>query len=489
MSVSLLTSMKSVISYPLHILSVILNLCRRSNSSESSIIENIQSSHNTSHDNKSNYSQLSDLAESKESTIMQEKKIEVEDDIFTSVDFTKKVIYYNSDQISDLLKSNSDKLSAAKEIQDKVFYFSRMERFPIYGIKKRIVKELETIYDNESDEILLQILNVLDFEITKDFYIRHFYRCKELYYKLLSARVLMERVNIYETYIINEKHRCVYKDIEKFFFERARDTNESVNIRADCLDALLMYCYDINIRKEVQAEIDKMGNLYTDNKEQTIYTNSQNVHSKGIQRTAIASLKNLSFMHHAESNLDELYQVIILKLTDNSEKRDKVMKSLKRILLDPSRINGLNVAQILSIVWKEIQRQAKHKAELENRLIEELYEADDTCTSGFFTRLLNVLCGYSPLVKIAISAEEDAVVKMTGICKKRISQLDPVEKERLTLEVIDQDPDPSSFRVVLKNDVRELIENDDNLKELKNEIGEEKWKEILEQKLEHYFGK
>lgn len=489
MSVSLLTSMKSVISYPLHILSVILNLCRRSNSSESSIIENIQSSNNTSHDNKSNYSQLSDLAESKESTIMQEKKIEVEDNIFTSVDFTKKVIYYNSDQISDLLKSNSDKLSAAKEIQDKVFYFSRMERFPIYGIKKRIVKELETIYDNESDEILLQILNVLDFEITKDFYIRHFYRCKELYYKLLSARVLMERVNIYETYIINEKHRCVYKDIEKFFFERARDTNESVNIRADCLDALLMYCYDINIRKEVQAEIDKMGNLYTDNKEQTIYTNSQNVHSKGIQRTAIASLKNLSFMHHAESNLDELYQVIILKLTDNSEKRDKVMKSLKRILLDPSRINGLNVAQILSIVWKEIQRQAKHKAELENRLIEELYEADDTCTSGFFTRLLNVLCGYSPLVKIAISAEEDAVVKMTGICKKRISQLDPVEKERLTLEVIDQDPDPSSFRVVLKNDVRELIENDDNLKELKNEIGEEKWKEILEQKLEHYFGK
>jgi len=493
MSVSLLTRMTSLINYPLHILSVILNLCRRSSSS--SIIENIrssqspQSSDNTSNDNKTNYSQLSNLTETKETKGMQEKKIEVEDDIFTSVDFTKKVIYYNSDQITELLKQNTNKLSAAREIQDKVFYFSRMERFPIYGIKKRIIKELETIYENESDEILLQILNVLDFEITKDFYIRHFYRCKELYYKLLSARILMERVNIYETYIINEKHRCVYKDIEKFFFERARDTNESVNIRADCLDALLMYCYDVNIRKEVQTEIDNMGNLYTDNKEQTIYTNSQNVHSKGIQRTAIASLKNLSFMHHAESNLDELYQLIILKLTDNSEKRDKVMKSLKRILLDPSRINGLNIAQILSIVWKEIQRQAKHKVELENRLIEELYEADDTCTSGFFTRLLNVLCGYSPLVKIAISSEEDAVVKMTGICKKRIAQLDSIEKERLTLEVIDQDPDPVSFRVVLKNEVRELIENDDNLKELKNEIGEEKWKEILEQKLEHYFGK
>jgi len=419
----------------------------------------------------------------------EEKKIEVEDDIFTSVDFTKKVIYYNSKQISELLESNENKLQAAREIQDKVFYFSRMERFPIYGIRKRIKEELEKVFETEGDEVLLQILNVLDFEITKEFYIRHFYRCKELYYKLLSARVLLERINIYETYFIFEKHRCVYKDIEKFFFERARDAEESVNIRADCLDALIMYCYDVHIKKEVEKEIEKMGNLYTENKEQTIYTNSQNVHTKGIQRTAIASLKNLSYMHHPESNLDELYQVIILKLADDNKKRDKVMKSLKRILLDPSRINGLNISQILSIVYKEIQRQVKYKAELENRLIEELYEADDTCTSGFFTRLLNVLCGFSPLVKISISAEEDAVVKITNIIKKVTSKLEPIEKERLSLEVIDEDPDPSSFRVKLKEETRELINTDESLAELQKEIGDDKWKELVEEKLRNHFGK
>jgi hypothetical protein len=427
--------------------------------------------------------------EEKTAEQQEEKKIEVEDDIFTSVDFTKKVIYYNSKQISELLESNENKLQAAREIQDKVFYFSRMERFPIYGIRKRIKEELEKVFETEGDEVLLQILNVLDFEITKEFYIRHFYRCKELYYKLLSARVLLERINIYETYFIFEKHRCVYKDIEKFFFERARDAEESVNIRADCLDALIMYCYDVHIKKEVEKEIEKMGNLYTENKEQTIYTNSQNVHTKGIQRTAIASLKNLSYMHHPESNLDELYQVIILKLADDNKKRDKVMKSLKRILIDPSRINGLNISQILSIVYKEIQRQVKYKAELENRLIEELYEADDTCTSGFFTRLLNVLCGFSPLVKISISAEEDAIVKITNIIKKVTSKLEPIEKERLSLEIIDEDPDPSSFRVKLKQETRELIDTDESLAELQKEIGEDKWKELVEEKLCNHFGK
>jgi len=470
-------SMVKILYFPFDFISYVLNLCRR-NKESVKISETISTS----------YTEISDISDEKKEE-KEEKKIEIEDDIFTSVDFTKKVIFYNSDQITELLKTNIDKLSAAKDIQDKVFYFSRMERFPIYGIRKRIVKELEIIFDNEPDEVLLQILNMLDFEISKDFYIRHFYRCNELYYKLLSARILLERINIYETHFIYEKHRCVYKDIEKFFFERSRDTKESVNIRADCLDALLMYCYDVNIIKEVKQEIEKMGNLYTENKEQTIYTNSQNVHSKGIQRTAIASLKNLSFMHHPDSNLDELYQIIILKLTEDNKKRDKVMKSLKRILVDPSRINGLNISQILSIVWKEIKRQVKHKAELENRLVEELYDSDETCTSGFFTRLLNVLCGYSPLVKISISAEEDAIVKMTSICKKRISLLNPVEKEKLSLEVIDEDPDPSSFRVALKNETLELINNDKDLLDLKTEIGEEKWNELVEQKLESYFGK
>ena len=425
-------------------------------------------------------------SESKE----EEKKITVEDDIFTSVDFTKKCIYYNSSQISDLLEQNKDKIDVARDIQDKVFYFSRMERFPIYGIKNIIKKELDKIVEMENnDEVLLSILNVLDWEITMPYYVNHFYKCNILYYKLISARPILQKIPIYHTvdHPITGKNRCVYRDVKDFFLERSRDEKESVNIRADCLDALYMFCFET--REEVKKIIDDMGNLYTENKEQTIYTNSQNVHSKGIQITAIASLKNLAYYHHPDSNLDELYLAILARLCDNEEKRDKVIKALKRIMIDPTRINALSISQIISIIWKEIQRQAKYKDELEKRLIEELYEADETCSSGFFTRLINVLCGFSPLVKINIYPDEEAVVKITGLIKKRLGELEPLDKERLIMEISESDSDPEAFKNKLKSEMSEILNIHESLNELKETLGEEKMKELIQGKLDSFFGK
>lgn len=420
----------------------------------------------------------------------EEKKITVEDDIFTSVDFTKKCIYYNSSQISDLLEQNKDKIDVAKDIQDKVFYFSRMERFPIYGIKNMIRKELDKIVEMEdNDEILLSILNVLDWEITMPYYINHFYKCNILYYKLISARPILQKIPIYYTteHPITKQNRCVYKDVKDFFLERGKDESESVNVRADCLDALYSFCSET--REEVKKIIDDMGNLYTENKEQTIYTNAQNVHSKGIQITAIASLKNLAYYHHPDSNLDELYLAILARLCDDNEKRDKVIKALKRIMIDPTRINALSISQIISIIWKEIQRQAKYKDELERRLIEELYEADETCSSGFFTRLINVLCGFSPLVKINIYPDEEATVKITGFIKKRLSTLEPLDKERLIMEISESESDPDSFKNKLKTEMREFLTENESLKELTESVGAEKMKELIENKLDAFFGK
>jgi len=157
--------------------------------------------------------------------------------------------------------------------------------------------------------------------------------------------------------------------------------------------------------------------------------------------------------------------LILVKLCDNIEKRKKVIKSLKRIVMDSTKINALSISQILSIVWKEIERQRKHKEELENRLIEELYEADDTCTSGFFTRFINVLVGYSPLVKIEIYPEEDAEVKIVALIKNELNGMSTLDKERLTVEILDKDPDPSSFRNQLKSQTKKIIEENNNIKE------------------------
>lgn len=425
-----------------------------------------------------------------EDLIEEEKKpeITVEDDIFTSVDFTKKCVYFNSDEINGLLSQNKTKLEIAKDIQDKVFYFSRLERFPVYGIKNVIRKELDTIFEQDNDELILAVLNVLDWELSMPYYIKHFYKCTTLYYKLLSARPILQKVPIYYEFYHEQtkKFRCVYKDVKEFFLERGRDEIESINVRADCLDALLNFCSET--KQEANKAIEEMGQLYIENKEKTIYTNSQNVHSKGIQDSAIASLKNLASYHHPDANLDQIYELILVKLCDNIEKREKVIKSLKRIVMDSTKINALSINQILSIVWKEIERQKKHKEELENRLIEELYEADDTCTSGFFTRFINVLVGYSPLVKIEIYPEEDAEVKIIGIIKNQLNGMSILEKERLTVEILDKDPDPNSFRNKLKSETKTIIQENKNIKELIETLGEEKLNGIIENKLDAFFG-
>ena len=63
-----------------------------------------------------------------------------------------------------------------------------------------------------------------------------------------------------------------------------------------------------------------------------------------------------------------------------------------------------------------------------------------------------------------------------------------LEKERLTVEILDKDPDPSSFRNQLKSQTKKIIEENNNIKELKETVGEEKLNEIIEKKLDAFFG-
>ena len=159
-------------------------------------------------------------------------------------------------------------------------------------------------------------------------------------------------------------------------------------------------------------------------------------------------------------------------------------------MMDPTLFQGFNISQILSIVWQEIERLSKYNSALEERLIEELYDADETCSSGYFTRLINVLSGFSVHVKIGVSIEEEIIARVTQYIKNRISKLEHLEKERLSLEMMDEDNDPSSFRMKLREETREEIwkkvieENKYNEK-----LKEDHLKEMINIKLNYFFGK
>ena len=441
--------------------------------------------------NKTKISDVLDVTET-----IRKKQVNPENEIiknlFPTLDFSQKHTFLNSDEIIEMMNTNISNLTAAKDMTDKIFYFTRMANFPIYGIKDVMKTQLEEIMNENKDELLLAILNKLDWDFAKTYYIRKFYSCNVVYYKLMFGRPLLQKIGIYEEYEVEHNgektKRVVYDDVKLFFLYIGKDETQSVNVRADCLDAIISYSGEL--KKEASDVINKMGQLYIDNKEQTIFTNSQNAHANSIQLSCVASFKNLLDYHVPDGNVDEIYQMILLKLNDYPDKKEKVINSLKRIIIDPSRLFGFTLSEILSVVWKEMERQKKYKSELETRLIEELFESDDTCTSGFFTRAINILSGFTPAVRIKISDEDQTIAKIVSRIKKEMNNLTVYEKERLSLDIVSSDDEesPDSLRITLRDRLKNEITDDEDFKELKNTL-KERFDEILNERLESYFGK
>lgn len=418
-----------------------------------------------------------------------EEIVEEKEDLEDDVDMDSKKMYFNRDEIFGLFKDSRENFAKSLTLKDKVYYFTQISHFQIRKIDKIIKEELEKLILTETDEVFLSILKNIDWSISKEFYIKHFYNCKLLYYKLISAKPIFQKVFYDDNYTYKGKLRIVYDDTLKFLMARSLDENESINIRAECLDTIITYGRKLE-REKADDLIKTLGQLYVENKEKTIYTNSQNVHTQGVQRTAVSSLLNLATYHRPTENIDLIYEMVLNKLVEDEDKREKVIKSLKRIIMDPTLFQGFNISQILSIVWQEIERLRKYKAELENRLIEELYDSDETCSSGYFTRIINVLSGYSVHVKIGISPEEELISRVVQSIKNKISKLEFIDKERLSLEIMDEDNDPNSFRMKLKAEAYDEIWN--NIIEPNNyieKIKEEHIKEMINLKLNDFFGK
>jgi len=410
------------------------------------------------------------------------------DEPFDDVDKSAKKMYFNRDEILGMFNTSIENFAKSITLQDKVYYFTQMSNFQIRKMDKIIKEELTKLSETETDEVFLSVLKNVDWSISKDFYIKHFYKCKLLYYKLISAKPIFQKIFYDDTFEYKGKLRIVYDDAIMFLLGRAKDENESINIRAECLDTILMYGRKKE-REDADDMIRELGQLYTDNKERTIYTNSQNVHSYGVQKTAISSLLNLATYHRPCENIDKIYEMILNKLVVEEDKREKVIKALKRIIMDPTLFQGFNISQVLSIVWQEIERLSKHKDELEKRLIEELYDSDETCSSGYFTRIINVLSGFSVHVKIGISKEEEFISRVVQYIKNSISKLESLDKERLSLEIVDEDPDPNSFRVKLKMRVCDEIWNNIVIPNYIDTMKEEHMKEVVNMKLTEFFGK
>lgn len=275
--------------------------------------------------------------------------------------------------------------------------------------------------------------------------------------RLLSAEYIYQ--------LENQKHELWYP-ARDFIVKLALDKNESVFMRSEAADVLKRKITDEDFDIGTIV-INELGSLYQQNRVATIYTNAQNAHNEAITESVmnvvrtlsndpkinppkkIENLGNNSLLGFSSANKPEdrlltsadIYSKIIAlpdEIIDSSgnnvpnTKKQKIDAAFQHILIYPSRYEGICLSDILVFVWRKIDQQSPEiKIELEKRLMDELFDMDQTCGTGYLTRIINTLSGYIQ--------EENLQIKMNINDQLRANIFARLGKSLRVLSMKDQD--------------------------------------------------
>lgn len=215
-------------------------------------------------------------------------------------------------------------------------------------------------------------------------------------------------------------------------FNLATDEKEEYNIRADSADVLHHYTSG-ETQERALSILQELGGNKTN-----IYENKQNVHNVDVS-------EGLKLIRDIEPSVkyNKIAKAIITKVKtpENTEDADdaeantgvdagKIASSLGRIVLDTARYGGFNAEEIMEKIWHYIENteDTEMKNTLHKRLLEELQDMADTCSSGHALRLINVLSGFGVNV-LRISFIDQIVSSFTGRLVARIHDLESKEEQ------------------------------------------------------------
>ena len=240
---------------------------------------------------------------------------------------------------------------------------------------------------------------------------------------------------IFITYPFDSDERT---EVLEYVLNIADDVNESICARAECADLLFTFGEgdEIFFGKKI---INQLGELYNENKIKTVWSNSQNVHTESIQSSVLDVVKTLHRKmceRNIEVTIEGIKESLIEHFTQISHLHsieDMVNTFCYRILVDPSKYVGLTLFDIFVLVWRVIQ-ESEHREELLLRLLEEIMEMDGTCSTGYLTRIVNVLSGYveSEELQLRLSPKDELRSAVFARVMARIrSQPDQVRNDLL----------------------------------------------------------
>ena len=141
----------------------------------------------------------------------------------------------------------------------------------------------------------------------------------------------------------------------------------------------------------------------------TVFDNAQNVHNQEVEESVAEVLEFFAMMPLKMVNkqiiefdyVKEQVENMLKKLKENMDKdkfkdrEKKIQVALSRINLDRALYSKYNstLSNILIKVWSYLIGH-EHEDEMRKRLLEELEEMSGTCSTGFASRLINVISGF-----------------------------------------------------------------------------------------------
>lgn len=187
-------------------------------------------------------------------------------------------------------------------------------------------------------------------------------------------------------------------------------------IQADAADVLLRYG-STNVIKYARELINKLGNT-----DKTVYSNAQNVHVSGIEKSIEENIRRLLDMNiTVTTSFDKIKEQILS--SQNFLSKENIIASLTRIELDRALYSHLSLTllKILELIWAYIQTHT-YKTTLIQRLLEELNEMANTCSTGYVSRLINTLSGFDNF-HVGISWNDQIISNFTALLNKHIQNI------------------------------------------------------------------
>jgi hypothetical protein len=274
-------------------------------------------------------------------------------------------------------------------------------------------------------------------KIDKDYFLKEssfefFYnKGNRTMYRILAGQYLLQKCKISDKDI---------ESIESKVISFAKDPDLDYNLRADAADVILSLGSQYN--KITAREIIMMLGRH-DGVVKTIFDNAQNVHIDEIEKSVLEALEFLSGINMKtlsgvpgtpEITFEYVKKKIIEELEKSKpvekselklyeDKEDKINVSLNRIYMDRALYSKYNcsIMHILLKIWTYLKsHESEH--DMRTRLLEELIDMSGTCSSGFASRLINVISGFGDF-NLTISWRDQIVANFTGRLNARARDL------------------------------------------------------------------